>query len=484
MNVAQIIEIAKSLLIGLAVAGMIGIALSLLYRDNRLLFRCLLLALFCHIGVFGGIWLTGFIVARAQAQNQFAQLTASIEKPPPPPPPPPDKKEEVHPLDKPLGKINGDRNVTKIKKGHTLDPKANPGATGKKTFGNRNVIASPSDSSSADVQYNPDARSNEYLGPGDSLDRNDLNNIGKPGGAGQDWGDPNGDDKGGVPVGFADGKRGGKVYFIRLKHGSGAWYAYDSGTKRMLRYLNKEQGFPCETETWPMTTDELKKKYMAKGAFPTFLYLYCDDTFALSSGDVNVLREYMDHGGFLFCDSRTDPSIRDRVAHELDKILPGMRLSPISFANPINSFLFVLPTFATGENFTKDARNYGISRNGRLVVFYTMGNFSHMYEGHDANEFPFVTGTYQMGANVMLYAITKGDASGISKKKGASTAVSVQALEQLGFLESSGSSNKVTTPGGPPPESVKIKRTPAPGSTTSPDAPPPDPDEIKVIEDK
>ena len=480
MNVAQIIEMAKTVLIGLSIAGMIGILLTLIYKDNRLLFRCLMVALISHVSVFGGIWLTGYIVAHAEAHSRFVQLTASIEKPPPPPPEP--KKEEIHPLDKPLGKIDGDKNVTKIKKGHTLDPNAKPGAAGPKTFGNRTVIASPSDSSSADVQYNPDARSNDYLGPGDSLNRNDLNNVGKPGGSGNDWGVKDGDDNGGVPVGFADGKRGGKVYFIRLKHGSGAWYAYDTGTKRLLRYLNKEQGFPCETQTWPMTTDELKKKYLAKGGTPTFLYLYCDDTFALSSGDVNVLREYMDRGGFLFLDSRADPNVRDRVAHELDKVLPGTHLSPISFSHPINSFLFVMPMQATGEYFAKDAKNFGVSRNGKLVVFYTMGNFSHMYETHDPSEFEYVAGTYQMGANVMLYAITKGDSSGVSKKKGASTAVSVQALEKLGFLESSGST-KPTTPGGAPPESVKVKRAPpADGTSTSPDAAPPDPDEIKVIE--
>ena len=481
MTVAHIIEIFRMLLITLAIAGMIGMILSSMFHNNRLLFWCMMVALGTHFGVGGGLWFAGYLAAHAQAAKP-PEIRLAMAQPPPPPPPPEPKKEEVHDISKPLGKINGDKTVTKIRKGTNMDPHAQPGAKGAKTFGNHQTMSSPtSDPSQASVEFNPDARSSEYLGPGDSLDVKDLNKVGRVGGGGDDWGDPNGDPNGGVPVGFPDGTVGGKVYFIRLKHGSGAWYAWNNGTQRLLHYLNQAQGLPCQTETWPMTTAELKKKYMSKGGIPSFLYLYVDSTFALTSGDVTVLREYMDKGGFLFLDSRCDPDIKDRVAHEMDKVLPGTRLSTISRSHPINNFLFALSDPGLGEN-PQAQSNFGISRNGRLVVFYTMGNFSHLYESHDPNEFPYVTAQYQMGANVMLYALTKGDATGVARKKGASAKITTAALEKLGLLSPSPSSSSTTTPGGAPTESVKVPRKPIAGQPDSPDAPPPDPDEIKVIE--
>ena len=112
----------------------------------------------------------------------------------------------------------------------------------------------------------------------------------------------------------------------------------------------------------------------------------------------------------------------------------ALPLRPISRSHAINTFLFRTSDPVVGEN-TVTMQNYGITRNGRLVVFYTMGNFSHLYASHPANELPYFAAQYQMGANVMLYAIRKGDNSGIAQHAGASAKITTEALQHLGMLE-------------------------------------------------
>lgn len=467
------LTVLKFVTLGIAVCGILGVLLVSLFHQNRLLFRCLVFTFAGHLGFAGVLWAASVFI-KPSGEERLVAVAFRQEKPPISPkelPPQPERK-----MDIPLGKPTGQRNV-KIKKGTTTKITANAGAKGQKTFGNQRTISTLVDSG-GEVVANPDDKG-DIFGPGDSLDVSDIANIGK-GGGGDDWGVEDGDPNGGIPLGFPNGKIGGRVYFVRLKHGSGAWNAYDEGTRRLLSYVDKNS-FPCQSETWPMTANELRKRYMSKGVQPTFLYLYCDESFSLSNSEVAVLREYMDKGGFLFLDSRPDPIIKDRVAREIDKVLPGSRLSPVANSHAINSYLYRLSMPGVGENIV-EKKNYGITREGRLVVFFTMGNFSHLYQVFQVGADEYTTAQYQMGVNVIVYAITKADATGIAKKKGADAAVTTQALEHL--MNSIMGSGPSTDPNGGP-SSVKVKPEPVltpDGTPTPPEEAPDTPDEINVIE--
>lgn len=460
----------------LVITGVVGLLLVSIYRNNRLLFWCVAGAIAAHLLFAGSLWAVGHIL-KDKEQERLIAITIQT--------PPEVKKVEQpkieqpeHKLDLPLGRPDGDRDVTKIKKGSTLDPKAREGAKGEKIFGNQRTMASPT-GGPGDVGYDPDAKGYDLYGPGDSLNPKDLYKIGQPGGGGDDWGVPDGDPDGGVPAGFAQGKKDGRVYFVRLKYGaSSAWFFGNDGTQRLLAYLNRT--FPCQSDTWPMSTSELKKKYLNKGMQPSFIYAYCDEGFVLSSEDVLILREYMDKGGFLFLDSRSDPLTKDAIARELDKVLPGAKMAPIPSNHLIYRFLYILKPVPAGLNLS-DKRNYGITRNGRLVVFYCMGDLAFLYQMATPDDDQRWAAQYQLGANVMLYGITKGNPAGFTQQQGAKVEITTQMLERIGFLSSEPSSATPRNPG----ESVKVK--PPPAAATGPDGKteeplPENPDEIKVID--
>ncbi len=469
----MLVSILKVALVVLAFVSVLALILVSMFRNNRLLFYSLVAAFLSHITVAGGLFAAQKIMEYRAAQPE-ARLSVSFKHVEPPKKIEPPKPVVLPPtLDLPMGSLTGKRSAKTMPHGTSL----NKAAGGMTKAPGRPMVSGIS--SMGDVYV--DEKDAGILSGSfqDVIDRRDIADIanGSGGGAGTPDGTGNGD----VPKGFPDGKVNGRVYFIRLKHGSGAWNAYNDGTQHLMTFLNNY--FPCQGDTWPMTSAELREKYMNKGQYPSFIYLYCDETFALTSTDVMVLRDYMAHNGFLFLDSRPDSDVQAHVVTELRKVIPDAPMAAISAGHRINSFLFRLSAPGVGENIIPGAKNYGITRGGRLVVFYTMGNFSHLYSASGPDGGDYILAQYQMGANVMVYGIRRGDDSGLPKERGASAKVTNAALEKLGFLNSAGGAPK---PAGGPEESVKVKPV-APLNPDGTPAPPnssgtPEPDEIKVLD--
>ena len=199
-----------------------------------------------------------------------------------------------------------------------------------------------------------------------------------------------------------------KITIARLQYGSGdVWNAFHAGPQRLVSFAGEYLN--CVGEMPAMTAAELHRRCQAKQELLTLVYIFFDQDLALSPDERSALREYLDNGGFLFLDSHPEESMRTIIQHELAAILPDSQLLTLSFAHPITKFLFSLQSTCTGENFAANRTNYGIAHQGRLVLFYTMGNFAHMFAYHSANEIQYITGQYQMAANVLAYAATRGD---------------------------------------------------------------------------
>jgi hypothetical protein len=471
-----LISILKIALLVLAGVSVLALTLVSMFRNNRLLFYCLMGAFLSHVTVAGGLYAAQKIM-EMRAQQPEERLVVNFLKKPDPPKKIEPPKPVVLPktLDLPLGSLTGKRSAKTMPKGTTLKNNAS-GGTPKGP--GRPMVSSVS--TLGDV-YVDEKDAGLFSGQfQDVIDRRDISDLVAGGNGGGGGGTPDGTGSGDVPKGFPEGKVNGRVYFIRLKHGSGAWNAFNDGTQRLMSFLNNY--FPCQSDTWPMTSAELREKYMAKGQYPSFLYLYCDDSFSLNGTDVTVLRDYLNHNGFLFLDSRPDSDIQARVASELRKVIPDAPLAAVSGNHRINSFLFRLTAPGVGENIIPGARNMGVTRGGRLIVFYTMGNFGHLYSTSGTDGGDYILAQYQMGANVMVYAIRRGDDSGLPKERGANAKVTNAALSQLGFLNNPGGGAKppAGNSGNGEEPSVKVKRLTPEGGEPDPSEPP-EPDDVNII---
>ena len=211
-----------------------------------------------------------------------------------------------------------------------------------------------------------------------------------------------------------------------------------------------------------MTAAEIQTNYIAKSAIPSFIYISCDGNFSLTDREASILRGYIDSGGFLFLDSAPDDLTRDVVSSQLARVVPGAPMEPIPPSHPINRFLYRLAQPGVGENWS-DARNYGISKNGRLVVFYSPGNLAHYYELAQGKNDDYSTAQFQMGANVVAYAVNKGVQAAVQQRPGARGTITRATLQDLGFLDRAAPSTTAKKHG-PPPKIV-------PGKTPAQDVP-------------
>jgi hypothetical protein len=412
-------------------------------RHDRAFLRILLAVLVVHVIALLSLYFSGRL-------NNYVprEIQINISPPPPAVKPPPPLPEP------PIGELKPHEPV-KVR--HAPQPAPQPASH------TRTVATKAAPGETGDIASTPPDVPID--GPSPDVDTRDVRDIAGAVSA------PGPAAAGEAPAGFANGKINGRVYFIRLKHDIGNWYAHEEGVSALLAFMNRY--FQCETENRPMTAEEIQQKYIAKGAIPSFLYVSCDGNFSLTSEEATILRGYVERGGFLFLDSAPDELTRGVVAEQLAKVVPSGRLAQISPAHPINRFLFRLAQPGVGENWS-DAHNYGITLGDRFAVFYTPGNLAHYYELSRDKSDDYSTAQFQMGANVVAYAINKGVQSAVQQRPGARGTITRSTLQDLGFLDKP----RTTPDGNPPAKSPPKTQKVAPGAKPGEEQPA----DIKIVD--
>ena len=389
-------------------------------RANRLLFNCLLIATALHVAIVGAFWLVSNVT---KAHDDLIKFNVSFVPPKPEEPKKiekvPEKIEETY---KNFGHIDSqEKNVKEIAKGERdteYKPNQNQPAGGQGS----NALVSEEIFTGEGIISNFDSKYDNIGGSrGTGINTSDVKNIGNGDGEGG-YGDPNGTAGGGIPPGFNDGKMNGRLYFMRVRH-TGSWNSYSNGIGNLLRFMNTS-GLSAANGDTPMNLKDIDSNYLSKGGVPSFLYFYCDASFSLTANDVDILKRYIDKGGFLFLDSRPDSSVERVVKNQMSKVFPSSGMSNISKGHAINTYQYTLEYPGIGLNLTSNAANMGIQKGGRYVVFYTKGNFAQLYsENQPSTQEEYFKAQYQMGANVVLYAVNKGRAGAVEKRKGASARI-------------------------------------------------------------
>jgi hypothetical protein len=194
-----------------------------------------------------------------------------------------------------------------------------------------------------------------------------------------------------------------EVRIARLHYeGGGDWYCDPSSLPNWLALFARRTGIPTAQTDVVVTLDsEDLYKY-------PFLYLSGHGRIALDAEDLAELRHYLDSGGFLYADDNygLDPSFRDMVA----RLFPENDLEPIAGNHPIYHSFYELPGLPKiHQHDGEPARGFGVTRNGRLVLFY-----SYSSDIGDGLEDPDVHGdpaevreaAAKMAVNILMYALT------------------------------------------------------------------------------
>ncbi len=153
----------------------------------------------------------------------------------------------------------------------------------------------------------------------------------------------------------------------RLKYGGGGdWYNDPSAEVNLLTFVRQNTGL------------EVDARYVAVdiGSEQLFAYpvtfLTGHGNIVLRDRDVQNLRTYLEHGGFLYVDD--DYGLDRSFRRELRKVFPGHELVELPYTHGIYNVYFKFPQGPpkTHEHDSRPPRGYGLFNNGRLVVYYTV----------------------------------------------------------------------------------------------------------------
>ncbi len=190
----------------------------------------------------------------------------------------------------------------------------------------------------------------------------------------------------------------------RLQYdGGGDWYGNPSSLPNLLAAIRTETGLPVADRevTVTLTGPELWDV--------PYLYMNGHGNVRFTDGEVAVLRQYLEQGGFLHADDNygMDASFRREIA----RVFPDHALVDVPLDHPIyhivNRFPRGIPK--VHEHDGKPAQGLGIFLGDRLVVYYSyQSDLGDGWEDPDVHHdpAPIREAALRMGVNLFTYAVT------------------------------------------------------------------------------
>ncbi len=190
----------------------------------------------------------------------------------------------------------------------------------------------------------------------------------------------------------------------RLKyHGGGDWYNDPSIIPNLLAFL-------ADNTNIDVGKDQAVVEIMDEDLFNyPVIFMTGHGRISFSKEEVQRLRFYLTHGGFLYADD--DYGMDKYFRREIKKVFPDKELVELPFSHEIYHCHFQFPKGLPKihEHDGGPPRGYGIFYEGRMVVFYTFDtNISDGWADPNVHGDPaeIRQQAFKMGTNIIVYALT------------------------------------------------------------------------------
>jgi hypothetical protein len=190
----------------------------------------------------------------------------------------------------------------------------------------------------------------------------------------------------------------------RLKYaGGGDWYWGSSAIPNMLSYLKENTNIPVRDE-------EVRVSVMDENLFSyPFLFLTGHGNIRFTDQELDRLRNYLTHGGFLFANDSY--GLKDAFFREMKRLFPEKEMVELPFSHGIYHCFYQFPNGLPKihKHDGKPPQGFGLFHQGRLMVFF-------VYESDigDGWEDPQVhndppdkrEAALKMGVNIITWALS------------------------------------------------------------------------------
>lgn len=187
--------------------------------------------------------------------------------------------------------------------------------------------------------------------------------------------------------------------------GGGDWYNDPSSLKNLIEFTRSQVPISISSDY-----DDVALGSRELFNYP-FAFLTGHGTISINQSEASNLRNYLNNGGFLYIDD--DYGLDESVREMIQQIYPDEELIELPFDHPIYHQVFEFPEGLPKihEHDGKPPQGFGIFKDGRLVLFYTYeSNLGDGWANPDVHQDPESVRqeALQMGANILLYALTSG----------------------------------------------------------------------------
>lgn len=186
--------------------------------------------------------------------------------------------------------------------------------------------------------------------------------------------------------------------------GGGDWYANPSALPNLLAEIRKRTGLRvAERPVQIRLTDPNLYNY-------PYLYLTGHGNVRFTPEEVQILRQYLENGGFLHADDNygLDESFR----REMRRVFPDRPLVELPADHPVYRAFYEFPGGLPKihQHDGKPAQGFGIFHEGRLAVFYSYeSDLGNGWEDADRYDDPpeLREKAFRMGVNLFLHALAQ-----------------------------------------------------------------------------
>ena len=198
---------------------------------------------------------------------------------------------------------------------------------------------------------------------------------------------------------------GEKFVIVQVQYdGGGDWYGDQTAIRNWLKRLRRD----TDIET---VHDRVIVKLTNRNLYEyPMLYIVGHGNIHLTEREVEALRFYLTHGGFLFVND--DYGLDKSFRREMRRVFPNQKLQPIPNSHLIYHCFY---NFANGlpkihEHDAEPAQGFGLFHEGRMVVYYAysadIGDGLEDSEVHP-NDTPEIRQlAAKMAVNIAVYALT------------------------------------------------------------------------------
>lgn len=219
----------------------------------------------------------------------------------------------------------------------------------------------------------------------------------------------------GEGAGFAGGRKGGKVRFIRLEYSGGDWDQNFGigGDNNLLDRYAKFTGHKVAEKTESRTVAQLKR--FPIGRSPALVYMTGQKSISLSKSEIKILREYLNEKhGMIFCSNGGSPHFHNQFDSMMNNVVPNAVRRPIQLDDPIHRGLDFIPIVAPHGG--KQALGWYLD--GRLICYYHPGDIGDAWcDDHAGVKSEIFEASYQLGINVIFHAHAEYSKWNLARKK-------------------------------------------------------------------